>query len=936
MKKKQKKMRKLVLYLFLLSFISVSSQEISVNDKNALLALYNTTDGANWATPWDLNADPTTWYGVVTAVYFPSGGTGAERHIDEINLSNNNLVGTIPVELGNLKSLNKLDLSNNKITGTIPGVLGNANDLNYLYLQNNQLSGDIPVALFTLNERHFVEINLSYNKLTGTLPVEIGNSIANVGEVNVSNNLLTDLPDYTFVTLFRIKTLDISNNNLYFSVFGRVVSFNKIAKILEDNVDNLTYETQNPINNIEDVIILEGENTTLTTSGLTHVSNTYQWYYNNVIIAGATGMSYDIVNASLANSGNYTCKINNVDVPNLTVDRNVITVKVINERNSLIAIYNALDGANWTNTWDLNADISTWYGITLNSANRVVGIDLSRNNLSGELPDETWDFLMLEILNLTNNRFLAGTLSANIKYSTNLKKIDIVNTELSGNFPSEIFAITPLEILKIGDDFTGSLVGIENLINLKEISINESLFDILPEGFWLIPGLEKILIVTPASNLIAYNIPATINQLTSLISLNIHGNSSTALPAEITELPNLKTLSISGVITGEIPTNIGNLTKLDYLSLNGSNSSGLTGEIPTSITNLANLRVLSLNKNELTGEIPSQIGNLIKLTTIVLNNNKLSGAIPKSIGQLTNLKTAWLMDNEFSGVLPAEIAGCIALERLLLYNNKLEGNIPSTIGGLQSLDYLSLQNNKFTGTIPNSITSIATLEKLYLGSNNFSGVLPDFTVLNLNTLDIRNNSFVFEDFENMFSSYDANIASFRYSPQAYLDTEETISNTVGEEITFTVMGTQSSNNLYSWYKNNILIDGATESTYTISNVSSADIGEYTCRIANSIITDLILIKNKITLDVTLGEEDFKIAGIKAYPNPTKGNLVLSLGAISGENIIASVFELTGKLIIKQKNITDNQTLDLTSLKSGTYILKLTSNAKTYVSKIVKQ
>ena len=51
-----------------------------------MVALYNATDGANWTNSWDLNADPTTWHGVVTAVYFPGGGGASERHIDEINL----------------------------------------------------------------------------------------------------------------------------------------------------------------------------------------------------------------------------------------------------------------------------------------------------------------------------------------------------------------------------------------------------------------------------------------------------------------------------------------------------------------------------------------------------------------------------------------------------------------------------------------------------------------------------------------------------------------------------------------------------------------------------------------------------------------------------------------------------------------------------------
>ena len=128
--------------------------------------------------------------------------------------------------------------------------------------------------------------------------------------------------------MFRIETLDISNNNIYFSVFERISSVYNIAKILEDNVANLTYETQNQINDAESITIAEGDNTTLTISGLTSTNNTYQWYKNNEIIAGATNESYEITNASGINSGDYICFVNNSDVPNLTLQRNPITVNV--------------------------------------------------------------------------------------------------------------------------------------------------------------------------------------------------------------------------------------------------------------------------------------------------------------------------------------------------------------------------------------------------------------------------------------------------------------------------------------------------------------------------------------------------------------------------------------------------------------------------------
>ena len=52
-------------------------------------------------------------------------------------LYKNNIQGTIPSELGNLKSLISLDLYNNNISGTIPPSLGKLKSLVFLWVQLN-------------------------------------------------------------------------------------------------------------------------------------------------------------------------------------------------------------------------------------------------------------------------------------------------------------------------------------------------------------------------------------------------------------------------------------------------------------------------------------------------------------------------------------------------------------------------------------------------------------------------------------------------------------------------------------------------------------------------------------------------------------------------------------------------------------------------------
>ena len=75
-------------------------------DREALVAIYNATNGEFWARrqDWLSNAPIGTWYGVTT---------NDSGRVTELDLSENRLVGEVPSELGNLASLQELYLWDN-------------------------------------------------------------------------------------------------------------------------------------------------------------------------------------------------------------------------------------------------------------------------------------------------------------------------------------------------------------------------------------------------------------------------------------------------------------------------------------------------------------------------------------------------------------------------------------------------------------------------------------------------------------------------------------------------------------------------------------------------------------------------------------------------------------------------------------------------------
>nr|GMD71507.1 receptor-like protein 12 [Ipomoea batatas] len=86
----------------------------------------------------------------------------------EMDLSGNNFIGDIPIDLTNLSRLRSLNLSRNNLTGNIPTEMGNMKLLESLDLSRNQLSGKIPSSFSSLCSLGVLD--LSYNNLSGKIP----------------------------------------------------------------------------------------------------------------------------------------------------------------------------------------------------------------------------------------------------------------------------------------------------------------------------------------------------------------------------------------------------------------------------------------------------------------------------------------------------------------------------------------------------------------------------------------------------------------------------------------------------------------------------------------------------------------------------------------------------------------------------------------------
>src|SRR6056297_1534081 len=115
------------------------------------------------------------------------------------------------------------------------------------------------------------------------------------------------------------------------------------------------------------------------------------------------------------------------------------------ERNALIDFFKATNGDNWTNTWDIDADVSNWYGLKVVN-DHVTEINLFRNNLNGIIPSSIGDFKELESLILAFNG-ITGELPDEITELPRLRVLKLEMNRIKGELPENIGDLVKLEEL---------------------------------------------------------------------------------------------------------------------------------------------------------------------------------------------------------------------------------------------------------------------------------------------------------------------------------------------------------------------------------------------------------------------------------------------------------------------------------------------------------
>ncbi|XP_075090288.1 LRR receptor-like serine/threonine-protein kinase GHR1 [Nicotiana tabacum] len=308
---------------------------------------------------------------------------GISESVKYLNLSHNQLTGSLVNEAQIFGNLNVLDLSYNQLSGELPS-FNFVYDLQVLKLGNNRFSGFIPNDLLKGDALVLTVLDLSGNNLTGSISMITSTTLRTL---NLSSNaLFGELP---FVT-GSSAVLDLSNNQFE----------GNLTRMLKwGNIEYLDLSQNRLSGNIPEV--------TAQFLRLYHLNLSH-----NTLIGTLPKVITQFPKTTVLD-----LSFNQLDGPLLTSLLTLPTIEELHLQN------NALVGS-----IDFSPPAST---------PKLRVLDLSHNQFGGYFPDGFGSLTALQVLDIAGNN-LSGSIPTSIGNVSSLTSLDISENHFTGPLPKNL------------------------------------------------------------------------------------------------------------------------------------------------------------------------------------------------------------------------------------------------------------------------------------------------------------------------------------------------------------------------------------------------------------------------------------------------------------------------------------------------------------------
>ncbi|EEF49545.1 serine-threonine protein kinase, plant-type, putative [Ricinus communis] len=348
-------------------------------------------------------------------------------NLNYLNISHNQIHGVIPQEQVREYSGELIDLSSNRFQGPLPYIYSNARAL---YLSNNSFSGPISKFLcHKMNELRFLEVlDLGDNHLSGELP-DCWMSWDGLVVINLSNNNLSGTIPRSIGGLSRLESLHLRNNTLTGEIPPSLRNCTGLSTLdlgqnqLVGNIPRWIGET------FPDMVILSLR------------SNKFQGDVPKKLCLMSSLYILDLADNNLSG----------------TIPKCLNNFSAMVSRDDSIGMLLEGDASSWPFYESMFLVMKGKMDGYSSILKFVRSIDLSKNKLSGEIPEETISLKGLQSLNLSHN-LLTGRIPTDIGDMESLESLDFSQNQLFGEIPRSMAKLTFLSFLNLSfNNLTGRI-----------------------------------------------------------------------------------------------------------------------------------------------------------------------------------------------------------------------------------------------------------------------------------------------------------------------------------------------------------------------------------------------------------------------------------------------------------------------------------------------
>uniref|UniRef100_A0ACD5XHB9 Uncharacterized protein n=1 Tax=Avena sativa TaxID=4498 RepID=A0ACD5XHB9_AVESA len=416
-------------------------------------------------------------------------------NITDLGLKSCRLGPKFPLWLRWLTRLEKLDMSNTSISDTVPDWFWiMASTVDILNMRHNQFSGSLPFTMefmratvINLSSNQFngtipklpeslVDLDLSRNNLVGPLPLDFG--APSLETLVLFDNSISGTIPSSLCKLQLLNLLDISENKLTGSIPNcsahtsttNMTSMSIINLSLRNN--NLSGEFPSFLQHCQHLVFLDLSQNHFFGTLPTWIGEKLPYL---AFLRLRSNMFYGHIPEELMKL---------VDLHHLDLAYNNITGRIpksaVNFKGMILTrdddvfhgafSYGVSIGLDDLFTYTENFTVVTKDQERLYTGEIIymVNLDLSSNNLFGDIPMEITSLVKLKNLNLSWNTF-SGKIPENIGSLVQVESLDLSHNELSGEIPTSLSALTSLSRLNLSyNNLTGEIPSGNQLQTLED------------------------------------------------------------------------------------------------------------------------------------------------------------------------------------------------------------------------------------------------------------------------------------------------------------------------------------------------------------------------------------------------------------------------------------------------------------------------------------